>query len=85
MTREIAEESVKTSVAMAMQNFLLAAHAKKLGMRVKDGIKFFVNHKDLKDKFYQEFSIPKEYRLTNPGYTKPAPKRPAFWKNRDLA
>ena len=60
---EIAEESVKTSVAMVMQNFLLAAHAKKLGTRVKDGIKFFVNHKDLKDKFYQEFSIPKEYKL----------------------
>ena len=60
---EIAKESVKTSVAMAMQNFLLAAHAKGLGTRVKDGIKFFVSHEELKNKFYREFSIPNEYSL----------------------
>lgn len=60
---EIAEESVKTSVAMAMQNFLLAAHAKGLGTRVKDGIKFFVSHEELRNKFYEEFSISKEYKL----------------------
>lgn len=60
---EIAEESVRTSVAMAMQNFLLAAHAKGLGARVKDGIKFFVSHEELRDKFYEEFSIAKEYEM----------------------
>lgn len=60
---EIVEESVRTSVAMAMQNFLLAAHAKGLGARVKDGIKFFVSHEELRDKFYKEFSIAKEYEL----------------------
>lgn len=59
----IAEESVKTSVAMAMQNFLLAAHAKGLGTRVKDGIKFFVHHEELKNNFHNDFSIPKEYSL----------------------
>ena len=63
MISEIAEESVKTSVAMAMQNFLLAAHAKGLGTRVKDGIKFFVSHAELRDEFYEEFSIAKEYGL----------------------
>jgi len=59
----IAQESVKTSVAMAMQNFLLLAHAKGLGARVKDGIKFFVGIREIRESFYKEFSIPKEYEL----------------------
>jgi len=86
---EIAEESVKTSVAMAMQNFLLAAHAKGLGARVKDGIKFFVSHDELKNKFYKEFAIPKEYKLLSGiqlGYpldnSKKAGKRLSFDKIR---
>lgn len=61
--KSVAEESVKTSVAMAMQNFLLAVHAKGLGARIKDGIKFFVMHEELKNKFYEEFGIPKDYWL----------------------
>lgn len=60
---EIADGSAKTSVAMAMQNLLLVAHAKGLGTRVKDGGKFFLNDVDLKHKFYKEFSIPKDYAL----------------------
>lgn len=60
---KIADDSVKTSCAMAMQNFLLIAHEKGLWTRVKDGIKFLINFKELKDEFYGEFDIPKEYQL----------------------
>jgi nitroreductase len=78
---DIANESTKTSVAMAMQNLLLAAHAKGLGTRVKDGIKFFLNDHDLKNEFYSEFSIPNDYALISGiqmGYpTKNALKRVA--------
>jgi len=59
----IADESAKTSVAMAMQNLLLTAHAMGLGTRVKDGIKFFLNDSELKREFFQLFSIPSDYRL----------------------
>lgn len=62
---EIANESIRTSVAMAIQNLLLAAHAKGLGTRVKDGIKFFLNDCDLKNEFYNEFSIPNDYILVS--------------------
>lgn len=60
---KIAEESVRTSTAMAMQNFLLAAHDKGLGTRVKDGIKFLINFEDLKNEFYKELAIPNEFIL----------------------
>lgn len=62
---QIANESAKTSVAMAMQNFLLLAHAKGLATRVKDGIKFFLNDEQLKAEFYAEFEIPKDYALVS--------------------
>lgn len=61
--KKIADDSVKTSSAMAMQNFLLVAHEKGLGTRVKDGIKFLVNFKKLKNDFYKEFQIPLTYQL----------------------
>ncbi len=61
--QRIGEESVTTSAAMAMQNFLLVAHDKGLGTRVKDGIKFLMNFESLKDEFYDEFKIPDNYKL----------------------
>ena len=77
----IAEESTKTSVAMAMQNLLLAAHDAGLGTRVKDGIKFFLTDSDLKARVYDEFSIPDDYTLLSGiqlGYpTDAARKRPS--------
>jgi len=60
---KIADDSVKTSSAMAMQNFLLIAHEKGLGTRVKDGIKFLINFKKLKNELYNEFQIPPAYQL----------------------
>ncbi|MBI2047449.1 nitroreductase family protein [Candidatus Pacearchaeota archaeon] len=60
---KIADDSVKTSSAMAMQNFLLIAHEKGLGTRVKDGIKFLMNFDKLKNEFYKEFKIPLTYQL----------------------
>ena len=78
---KLAEESVKTSVAMAMQNFLLVAHSKGIGTRVKDGIKFLLHFEDLKKDFYKEFGIPSDYELVSGiqlGYaTKAAKKRKA--------
>lgn len=59
---KIAQDSVITSTAMAMQNFLLALHHKGLGGRVKDGIKFFMNFDELRDSFYKEFNIPKDFQ-----------------------
>lgn len=61
----IAEESVMTSSAMAMQNFLLIAYDKGLGTRAKDGIKFLMNFEDLKKEFYTEFNIPESFRLVS--------------------
>jgi nitroreductase len=61
--RKIADDSVRTSAAMAMQNFLLVAHERGLGTRVKDGIKFLTNFEDLQDEFYEEFQVPKAYQL----------------------
>ena len=61
--KEIANESTKTSVAMAMQNLLLIAHSKGLGARVKDGIKFFLSDEGLKKEFYDKFLIPQDYTL----------------------
>ena len=61
--QNIADGSVKTSAALAMQNFLLLAHEKGLGTRVKDGMKFLVSFETLKSEFYNEFQIPKEYQL----------------------
>lgn len=78
---EIADESVKTSTAMAMQNLLLASYSKGLGTRVKDGIKFLLNFKKLKEKFYKEFRIPLDYKLISgiqmgwPAESKTAKKR----------
>jgi len=60
---KIADESVTTSAAMAMQNFLLAACKKGLGTRVKDGIKFLMNFPSLRKAFYREFKIPSDYKL----------------------
>ena len=60
---KISQDSVKTSSAMAMQNFLLVAHDKGLGTRVKDGIKFLMNFEDLKVSLYKEFKIPLDYEL----------------------
>jgi nitroreductase len=60
---KIANDSVKTSCAMAMQNFLLIAHEEGLGARVKDGIKFVINFEDLRDEFYKEFKIPLNYEF----------------------
>lgn len=59
----IAQDSVKTSTSMSMQNFLLAAHEKGLGTRVKDGIKFLMNFEDLKKEMYEKFNIDDEYLL----------------------
>lgn len=59
----ISDESVKTSCAMAMQNFLLLAHEKWLWTRIKDWIKFLINFSDLKHDFYKEFEIPTNYEL----------------------
>ena len=61
--KKIADDSVKTSSAMAMQNFLLIAHEKGLGTRVKDGIKFLMNSDKLKNEFCREFQIPSTYQL----------------------
>jgi nitroreductase len=60
---KIADDSVKTSSAMAMQNFLLVAHEKGLGTRVKDGIKFLMGFNKLKNEFHKEFQIPSTYQL----------------------
>ncbi len=60
---KIAQESVQTSVAMAMQNFLLIAHEKGLGARVKDGIKFLLEFEDLKKAFYADFGISQDWKL----------------------
>lgn len=60
---KIVDDSIKTSSAMAMQNFLLIAHEKGLGTRVKDGIKFLINFNKLKNEFYKEFNIPLTYQL----------------------
>jgi len=60
---KIADDSVKTSSAMAMQNLLLIAHEKGLGTRVKDGIKFLMNFDKLRNDFYKEFKIPTNYQL----------------------
>ena len=79
--KKIAQSSVNTSVAMAMQNLLLAAHSKGLGTRVKDGIKFMMNDLELKNKFYKQHNIPQNYELISGiqlGYpTKKALKRKA--------
>ena len=61
--KKIADDSVKTSSAMAMQNFLLIAHEKGLGTRVKDGIKFLMNSDKLKNEFYKEFKCQNSTRL----------------------
>lgn len=61
--QDIANESTKTSVAMAMQNLLLAAHTRWLWTRVKDWIKFFLDDSDLRSSFYSEFSIPEDFAL----------------------
>ncbi len=83
---KIAQDSVKTSTAMAMQNLLLVAHSKGLGTRVKDGIKFMMDHEELKNKFYKEFDIPESYGLISGiqrGYpTKKALKRKAYLERR---
>ena len=50
-------------MAMAMQNFLLVAHEKGLGARVKDGIKFLLEFEDLKKAFYEDFGIEQEWKL----------------------
>ena len=60
---KIAHESVQTSVAMAMQNFLLVAHEKGLGARVKDGIKFLMEFEDLKKTFYADFGVEQDWKL----------------------
>lgn len=60
---KIADDSVKTSAAMAMQNLLLVAHSKGLGTRVKDGIKFLMNFSELKKALYKDFKIPFDYQL----------------------
>ncbi len=60
---KIADDSVKTSCAMAMQNFLLIAHEKGLGTKVKDGIKFLMNFDKLRNEFYKEFQIPSTHKL----------------------
>jgi nitroreductase len=62
---KLAKDSVTTSVAMAIQNFLLIAHSKGLGTRVKDGIKFLMHFENLKKDFYKEFKIPSEYELVS--------------------
>lgn len=60
---DIANESTKTSVAMAMQNLLLGAYSKWLWTRIKDWIKFFLIDDDIKKQFYNDFSIPNDYSL----------------------
>lgn len=60
---KIAGESVETSAAMAMQNFLLVAHEKGLGTRVKDGIKFLRDFDELRNGLYKDFKIPSSYKL----------------------
>jgi len=60
---KIADDSVKTSSAIAMQNFLLIAHERGLGTRVKDGIKFLMNSDKLRNEFCREFKIPPAYQL----------------------
>ena len=88
---KIADDSVKTSSAMAMQNFLLTAHEKGLGTRVKDGIKFLINFDKLKNEFYKEFQIPLTYQLisgiqlgypTKKALERKAPKRLSLEKIR---
>lgn len=59
----IANESTKTSVAMAMQNLLLGAYSKWLWTRIKDWIKFFLIDDDIRQQFYKEFSISSDYSL----------------------
>ncbi len=80
--KKIADDSVTTSAAMAMQNFLLAAYEKGLGTRVKDGIKFLMNFPSLKKAFYKDFKIPQTYTLISGiqvGYpTKKALKRKPY-------
>ena len=61
--QKVADNSVITSTAMAMQNFTLIAHKRGLGTRVKDGIKFLQNFKKLEQGLYKEFKIPKKYTL----------------------
>ncbi|MFH1506690.1 MAG: nitroreductase family protein [archaeon] len=62
---ELVSQSVKTSVAMAMQNLLLEAYARCIGTRVKDGIKIFPSFSELKQQFYAEFDIDPAYELVS--------------------
>ncbi len=62
---KVAADSVKTSTAMAMQNFLLLAHERGLGTRMKDGVKFLLNFEDLKNGLFDEFHIPRDFELVS--------------------
>lgn len=60
---KLAKSSVLTSSILALQNLQLLAHNGGLGTRIKDGIKFMLNFEELKNEFYKEFNVSKEYML----------------------
>lgn len=63
--KRLANSSVLTSTILTLQNFQLLAHQEGLGTRIKDGIKFMLGFEKLKNDFYNEFKIPKEYMLVS--------------------